>query len=507
MESVPRISEQAERFRAKLAKAASRHKSGPMSLLYARLFPDDREAERFQKRAVTFYWQEAELADQPAKWLRFVRWFPEARESREAEERFLAFVELQRKDAFGMRAAITRTIRQANGDLDLYIEVRDASGARVSGLTRDAFRVFFGSRKVEILQFWGFEEERPLDIVFAIDMSGSMSTEREAVRMAVAHFASTLNYRGRSARLGLLTFTEQVMDVHRPSSKSDQFIRWMQQLSSATGGRDGEDGMAASGGETMLQGRRATCCRLMTDEPLRINTGGHGLRTHSNSPCNKEKILQCRRNCRALASGEAVNCEAGCIRKLGGDAVALSSVLKFGLPRCVQDGYWDNALRTMLHTCGEPVIRANDPETVKLIRELETRQIRPFLLVTPDANPGDSAFRQLASELQGQVIHVPDDTTSPQPYVDALQEIAERLSRQYVVRVRPPRNAGRYKSPYARSTGGTSSVRLLMSISWTCGAWWAPGVSRAGCRIRWTTAFGCVWRKMVATCCRDCNAI
>ncbi|HON25423.1 MAG TPA: OmpA family protein [Myxococcota bacterium] len=448
MESVPRISEQAERLRAKLAKAASRHKSGPMSLLYARLFPDDREAERFQKRAVTFYWQEAELADQPAKWLRFVRWFPEARESREAEERFLAFVELQRKDAFGMRAAITRTIRQANGDLDLYIEVRDAAGARVSGLTRDAFRVFFGSRKVEILQFWGFEEERPLDIVFAIDMSGSMSTEREAVRMAVAHFASTLNYRGRSARLGLLTFTEQVMDVHRPSSKSDQFIRWMQQLSSATGGGDGEDGVAALlEAGTMLQGAKGErVVVLMTDEPLQINTAGHDrLRTHSNSPCNKGKeILQCRRNCRALASGEAANCEAGCIRKLGGDAPSLLSkcAQKFGLPRCVQDSYWDNALRTMLHTCGEPVIRANDPETVKLIRELETRQIRPFLLVTPDANPGDSAFRQLASELQGQVIHVPDDTTSPQPYVDALQEIAERLSRQYVVRVRPPRNAG-----------------------------------------------------------------
>ena len=223
----------------------------------------------------------------------------------------------------------------------------------------------------------------------------------------------------------------------------------------------------------MLQGAKGErVVVLMTDEPLQINTGGHDrLRTHSNSPCNKGKRFSSVVGTVGHWLPARLPTAKPVVFGTGWDAPSLLSkcAQKFGLPRCVQDGYWDNALRTMLHTCGEPVIRANDPETVKLIRELETRQIRPFLLVTPDANPGDSAFRQLASELQGQVIHVPDDTTSPEPYVDALQEIAERLSRQYVVRVRPPETPGRYKSPYARSTGGTSSVRLLMSISWTCG--------------------------------------
>lgn len=459
MESVPRIQEQAQRHRVALAKTAGHHKSGPMHLLFARLFPEDREAAVFRSRAVALYWQEAELADQADKWLRFVRRFPEAREAREAEQRYLAYAELARKDAFGMRATITRMIRQPNGDLDLFIDVRDASGTRVSGLTRDAFRVFLGSRKVEILQFWGFEEDRPLDITFAIDMSGSMNTEREAVRQAVSHFAHTLTFRGRSARLGLLTFTESLLDVHRPSRKPEDFLRWMQQLSPATGGGGGEDGVAAlMESNTMLQGAKGErVVILMTDEALQINsTGRERLRIPSTSPCDKARHIDgCRTACRAnehkgSASGQALrtanaaSCEAGCIRQLGGNAPTLLSkcARKFDLPRCVRDGYWNNTLRSMLRGCGEPRIMAHDRETLKLIQELGANQIRPFLLVTPDVNPGNSAFRQIAEALQGQVIHVPDDTTNPQPYVDALQEIAEQLSRQYVVRVRPPKNAG-----------------------------------------------------------------
>ena len=122
---------------------------------------------------MTFYWQEAELADQPAKWLRFVRWF-RGRESPRGGGTASGLVELQRK-MFGMRAAITRTIRQANGIL-ISISRCAMHLEPVSGLTCDAFRVFFGSRKVEILQFWD-SRERPST---GIDMSGSMSTEREA---------------------------------------------------------------------------------------------------------------------------------------------------------------------------------------------------------------------------------------------------------------------------------------------------------------------------------------
>ncbi|GEM_PF-1095575 len=450
-EPLPTFLERGKSIRQAVATFARNQKSGSMLYLAHRLFAGEPEGLKLAGQAEAAFWKYVNDVDDADEWLRFSRWFPLSRYASQAEQRYLWHMELRNPYAFGLYGRVTRTIRQPNGDVDVYVDVRNARGERVSGLTKDAFRLFRGSQNAEIVGFWGMEEDRPLDIVFAIDMSGSMETEREAVRQAVSFFANHFAFRGREARLGLVSFSDQVIDRNSATPDYRKFMNWMSNLNNTTGGGSGEDGvMAMLDSLVMLRaGRGEKVVIFLSDEPFQTNIGGrNALKVKSDDRCSRVRSwITCRDKCRLddsrgqlRAIGQDwARCEGRCIGFLGSEATGVlkKCTSRYQLQNCVRDNVFDRIANGMYSGCGEPIVWGESAETKKLITELDRSQVRPFFLVTRGNIGGASSYDRMASSLQGQILQVPDDETSPQPYVDALMEIAELLSRQYVIRYRP----------------------------------------------------------------------
>ena len=439
--------------------------------------------------------------DQMDRWLQYTRWFPASPRAATAEQRYLWHQEIRNREAFGFIGNITRTIRQPNGDIDVYVDVRDKKGNRVSGLTRDAFRLFLGSLNVEIIDFWGMEDDRPLDIMFAIDMSGSMSPEKQAVRDAVAHFASVLDFRGRDARLGIVSFSDEVIDKQGFSSDSNKFIGWMNSLMSTTVGGAGEDGVQAMmdsiGMLRSSPGERVVI--FLSDEPLQVNSGGlERLRMEPGDDCGRARAwVACRNRCQENerkglvgpttgAIGQTVfiggpQCEASCVSKLGREASRLFSrcMGRADVSSCVRDSSLMSMAMGMNRGCGDPVITQGSRETAALIREMDRAQLRPYFIVTPrDSTPG-TGYAAIAESLQGRVLAVPDDTRSSEPYVRVLMEIAEQLSRQYVVRYRPNRSIRKMRRQPSLSGRFIAGVLLETFRRRTSWPWFRPATADA----------------------------
>jgi outer membrane protein OmpA-like peptidoglycan-associated protein len=96
---------------------------------------------------------------------------------------------------------------------------------------------------------------------------------------------------------------------------------------------------------------------------------------------------------------------------------------------CV-NAFWGD-LQRGVQSCAYPILPGSDLHN-ELVEQLDDENIRPvFILGHPDSSRG---FSTLAERLGGQIYDVPNDSYQPQPYVDALDALAEQLSSQYFVR-------------------------------------------------------------------------
>jgi Ca-activated chloride channel family protein len=91
--------------------------------------------------------------------------------------------------------------------------VTDSKGRFVRGLTRDAFRVYEDNVPQRISTF--LSENIPLEIIVAVDVSGSMTGSMPVVRQAVKKFLSALR---PSDRVTLLSFNDNVFTLSRPAA-------------------------------------------------------------------------------------------------------------------------------------------------------------------------------------------------------------------------------------------------------------------------------------------------
>lgn len=112
----------------------------------------------------------------------------------------------------GVRGEAVRVLGTATGYtasvlvdvVELPVNVFDRGGKLITGLPRDAFRVFEDGKEVPLESF-GTSEELPLALGILVDTSGSMLPEFPEVRQAVAGFASHLLRSGD--RYFLMTFS------------------------------------------------------------------------------------------------------------------------------------------------------------------------------------------------------------------------------------------------------------------------------------------------------------
>jgi len=125
--------------------------------------------------------------------------------------------------------------------ITLYVNVTDSSGKHVLGLTEDDFSITEDGVEVEISDFAGVGEVRLVDVVYVFDTTGSMADEIDGLIRTSIAFADELESKGRDYSLGLVTFADKVLLVHRSddtlTEDAEEFKDWVSELV-ADGGND-----------------------------------------------------------------------------------------------------------------------------------------------------------------------------------------------------------------------------------------------------------------------------
>lgn len=112
----------------------------------------------------------------------------------------------------------------------LYVDVRDRTDEFIAGLRPEQFTVYENGRSAPVIDFLGMESERPIDIIFLVDVSGSMGDEIETVKASAIALASELKFRQRDVAFGLVTYCDDVHKVfggNRTTKSAKTFQRWM----------------------------------------------------------------------------------------------------------------------------------------------------------------------------------------------------------------------------------------------------------------------------------------
>lgn len=158
-------------------------------------------------------------------------------------------------------------------NITLYINVRDASGNPVGGLSKEQFRITEDGAPVEITEFAGTGDVRTVDIVFVFDTTGSMGDEIEGVKRTCSAFAQKLKDKKRDYRLGLIAFGDEIRGVYKSSGdltdNAEEFKGWISSLRATGGGGGPENDFAALKHASQMKFRAGTqkIFILITDAP------------------------------------------------------------------------------------------------------------------------------------------------------------------------------------------------------------------------------------------------
>lgn len=119
-------------------------------------------------------------------------------------------------------------------DRIVQFRARDAFGRNLGNLREADIQLNDRSLLVKKISQTNAENTQPVDIVIAMDCSGSMGGEIAAVRENVRSFAQNIRQRGIDARIGCILYGEEVYDVLDPTADMEEFLRFFAQAS-ATG--------------------------------------------------------------------------------------------------------------------------------------------------------------------------------------------------------------------------------------------------------------------------------
>jgi OOP family OmpA-OmpF porin len=173
-------------------------------------------------------WETAEKTDTWEAYRTLQDEYPDHPRRREAEQRereLWGFAGPVAPDEF--TTSITSLDDRDPANIHLFVQVADKDGRVVGGLGKSNFTAFENGKRVELSGFKGMETERPVDIVFVFDTSGSMQEEIDGVKEAAIQFAENLRMRNRDARLALVTFSVEMRDVYDFTGDIRMFQRWV----------------------------------------------------------------------------------------------------------------------------------------------------------------------------------------------------------------------------------------------------------------------------------------
>lgn len=175
--------------------------------------------------------------------------------------------------AAGPTVKVTQVDPSQFPDVTIYVSVTDESGQPIGSLTQDDFQLFEDGSPVDIKDFAGLEEARPVDIVFVFDTTGSMSEEIAGVKNTSIAFANKLRDSNRDFRLGLVAFGDEIREVHNRDDTltidAEEFKGWISRLYADGGDDEPEISLDALKRATQMKYRDGTqkVLILITDAP------------------------------------------------------------------------------------------------------------------------------------------------------------------------------------------------------------------------------------------------
>ncbi len=430
MASLPSMPTVATANLSKLQKSQGKSPTLLAQWRLAQLLADDPTAPTsLSYKAGEAWWKAVQQRMVPASL--FLQMFPTHPRAEAAEAALHEDLQGALVDLVWPRAEVAYSHPLDKNRTEVVFDVRDCKGDRVGGLPESAFVLWNDGAQAPIRSFSSIEDDRPLSLTVAIDLSGSMQTEQAAVRDAAEQLVRTMEYRGRDLRLGLIGFAETIPVHHKPTRGVESFLKALRSLPSANAGGYGEDTAGALAQAALdvaaSPGERAVL--VLSDEPLQVHKTGRALLNIKDTDCDRMRALgQCFEACPST-----VDCYHGCFSSSGGtlglamrDCEAANRHLRNARLACIQEGH--QALQSSLQACSDELDHPELPEV--LTRYLGQRRVRPLFLVSRDT---DKAYAKLASTAQGRSVWVPGDATSVEPYTEAILDIADQLSKQYRV--------------------------------------------------------------------------
>ena len=134
-------------------------------------------------------------------------------------------------------------------NITAYVTVTDVGGNYVAGLVEEDFHITEDGEAVEMVDFAGIGDPRPVDIVYVFDTTGSMRQEIDGVIRTCIAFADELASKGRDSHLGLVTFADRVLQVKQSDGSltgdAEEFKDWVSQLDAEGGNADPENDYGA----------------------------------------------------------------------------------------------------------------------------------------------------------------------------------------------------------------------------------------------------------------------
>jgi pSer/pThr/pTyr-binding forkhead associated (FHA) protein len=132
------------------------------------------------------------------------------------------------------------------GAVGLYFSATDLQGKPVGQLSPENLEVQEDGQKVQIIDFRGESQGRPVDIVVVFDVTESMQPYIDGIKEKTIEFADQLAKGNRDYRLGLVTFEDYVVRQDTVFTRSArEFKSWIGGLQAGGGGDIPEDSLDA----------------------------------------------------------------------------------------------------------------------------------------------------------------------------------------------------------------------------------------------------------------------
>lgn len=164
--------------------------------------------------------------------------------------------------------------------ITLSAVIEKASGEPLDGLTEENFVVLEDDiQKLPIEVAQASEGGGKLDIMFVLDVTGSMGSEIAGVRSSVINFVQDLKASGQDVQVGATTFSDTTEGFYALSGDVDAFSTWVGGLFASGGGDIPENPLTAMGDAFTGAAWRPDAARVMivmTDAPMHYAGDGSG---------------------------------------------------------------------------------------------------------------------------------------------------------------------------------------------------------------------------------------